>query len=141
MKMNRTILLILSFIFLICCDKHKQIDGKLPDGVYIGTFQREPVWSDSDTANITMTFTSNQWSGSSDIVKYPALCHGTYLIVRDTIIFENECVWTADFAWNLILVGKYVLKETGNNTIEFSRDYSSATADAYVDKYKIIRQE
>jgi len=123
------------------CDKDEQTDRKLPDGVYKGTFHRELVWSDSDTANITMTITSNQWSGTSDIEKYPALCNGTYSIVEDTIIFENECVWTADFAWSLILAGKYVLKETGNNTIEFSRDYRSATADTYVDKYKIIRQE
>jgi len=113
--MKRTILLILSLIFLISCDKDEQTDRKLPYGVYIGTFQRELVWSDSDTANITMTITSNQWSGTSDIEKYPALCNGTYSIVGDTIIFENECVWTADFAWNLILVGKYVLKETGIN--------------------------
>lgn len=139
--MKRTILLILSLIFLISCDKDEQTNRKIPDGVYIGTFQRELVWSDSDTANIILTFTSNQWSGSSDIVKYPALCHGTYLIVRDTIIFENECAWTTEFDWSLILGGKYVLKETGNNTIEFSRDYRSATADTYIDKYKIIRQE
>lgn len=139
--MKRTILLILGLIFLISCDKDEQTNRKIPDGVYIGTFQRELVWSDSDTANIILTFTSNQWSGSSDIVKYPALCHGTYLIVRDTIIFENECAWTTEFDWSLILDGKYVLKETRNNTIEFSRDYRSATADTYIDKYKIIRQE
>ncbi len=139
--MKRTILLILSLIFLISCDKDEQTDRKLPDGVYVGTFQRELVWSDSDTANITMTITSNQWSGTSVIKKYPALCNGTYSIVGDTIIFENTCVWIGDFDWSLILVGKYVLKETGINTIEFSRDYRSATADTYVDKYKIIRQE
>lgn len=112
----------------------------MPDGVYIGTFQRDLVWSDSDTANIIMTFSSNQWSGSSDMVKYSALCHGTYLIVGDTIIFENECAWTTEFDWSLILSGKYVLKESGN-TIEFSRDYRTSTADTYIDKYKITRQE
>jgi len=139
--MKRTVFFILSFLILFSCEKEEQIDINLADGVYVGTFQREAVWFDSDTANITLTFTSNQWNGSSDMVKYPALCHGTYLIVGDTIIFENECAWTTEFDWSLILVGKYVLKETGNNTIEFSRDYRSATADTYVDKYKIIRQE
>jgi hypothetical protein len=110
------------------CSKDNYQAVNIKDGTYIGTFQREPVWSSSKTANITMTFSFNQWCGSSDIVKYPALCLGSYSIVGDTIVFENECVWTAEFDWSLILSGKYVIKES-EGTIEFSKDYRSATTD------------
>ena len=135
----KKIVFILGLLFLISCKKDEQIDRKIPDGNYTGTFQRELVWSDSDTANITIIFSSNKWSGTSDMVKYPALCKGIYSIVGDTIIFENECVWTAEFDWSLILAGKYLLKQT-ENTIEFTRDYRSVTADTYIDRYRITRE-
>jgi len=109
--MIRTVFFILGFLILFSCKKEEQIDNKLPDGIYVGTFQREYFGLDCDTANVTFTFTSNQWSGYSDMVNYPSLCYGTYLISGDTIIFENKCFWTADFDWSLILNGKYVLIE------------------------------
>jgi len=139
-NMKKYLFFILCFASLIGCDRDGQIYTKIPDGVYVGTFQREHVWSNSDTANITITFSSNNWSGLSDIMKYPALCKGTYTIIGDTIVFENECVWTAEFDWSLILSGKYVLEPNGN-TIEFYRDYRSATSDTYIDMYRITRKE
>ena len=138
--MNKTTFLILTFLFLISCENEESIYKMIPDGTYKGTFQRESVWSSSDTANITLTFSSNQWSGSGDREKYPALCHGTYSINGDTIIFGNECAWTAEFDWSLILAGKYALKQSGN-TIEFSRDYRSSTSDTYIDKFRIVKQD
>ena len=137
--MNKIVFLILPLLIFISCKKEEIRDKKLPDGTYEGTFQREPVWSNGDTANITLTFSSTHWSGSGEREKYPALCHGTYSIIGDTITFENECVWTAEFDWSLILSGKYHLTETGD-AIEFSRDYRSATSDTYVDKYRLQRQ-
>jgi hypothetical protein len=86
-----------------------------------------------------MTFSSNTWSGSGDHVKYPALCNGTYKIEGDTIVFENVCVWTAEFDASLILSGKYKLVRT-ENSIEFNRDNRSATSDTYVDRYKLTKQ-
>jgi len=138
--MNKTIFLILALLILISCKKEESTDNRIPDGTYKGTFQRELVRSSGNTANITLTFASNQWSGSSDIEKYPALCHGTYSINRDTIVFGNECAWTAEFDWSLILAGKYALKQSGN-TIEFSRDYRSSTSDTYIDKFQVVKQE
>lgn len=137
--MNKIAYWIILIFVMVGCSKEDHLTVKIKDGTYIGTFQREPVWSSSKTANITMTFSSNRWSGSSDIVKYPALCNGTYSIVGDTIVFENECAWTAEFDWSLILSGKYVIRES-DGTIEFSRDYRSATTDTWIDKYKIKRQ-
>jgi hypothetical protein len=136
----KKIVLILGLIFLFSCDKEEQISRKIPDGNYTSTFKREFVWFDCGIANITMTFSSNKWTGESERVKYPALCKGTYKIIGDTIIFENECGWTAEFDWSLILAGKYVLKQT-ENVVEFSRDYCSATNDTYIDRYIIKREQ
>jgi len=138
--MRKYLLFVCCLIGLLGCDKDEKNFPKLQEGIYVGTFQRELVWSPSDTAKITMTFSSNTWSGSSNKVKYPALCKGTYSIVGDTIIFENECAWTAEFDWSLILSGKYKLMTEGN-TIRFERDYRSGTSDTYVDKYMMNRQE
>lgn len=136
----RKIVFVLGLLFLFSCEDKEQIDRKILDGDYSGTFQRELDWNESDIANITMTFSSNKWTGTSDILKYPALCTGTYSIVGDTIVFQDECIWTAEFDWSLILGGKYLLKQT-ENTLEFTRDYRSATADTYVDRYKITKEQ
>lgn len=137
--MREYLLVIFYLTCLLGCEKDEEKYSRLPDGVYVGTFQRELVWSDNDSANIIMTFSSNTWLGSSDKTKYPALCKGTYSIAGDIIIFENECAWTTEFDWSLILTGEYVLK-TKRNDIEFYRDYRSSTSDTYVDRYKIKRQ-
>ena len=137
--MNKTTFLILAFLFLISCKNEESINKTISEGTYKGTFQRENVWLPSTPTNITLTFSSNQWTGSGDREKYPALCHGTYSISGDSIIFENECAWTAEFDWSLILSGKYALKQS-ENIIEFSRDYRSSTSDTYLDKFRIVKQ-
>ena len=139
-KMSKFVFSILTFLFFLSCEKEEINNEKFPDGTYIGTFQREPVWSEGATASITLTFSSNKWSGSGEREKYPALCRGTYSIKGDTIIFENECPWTAEFDWSLILSGKYLLTKT-RDTIEFSRNYRSATSDTHIDKYKIHKEK
>lgn len=129
---------LVSSILLIGCEKNEETTY-LENGNYTGTFQRHGVWFIGDTANITMTFSSNTWTGSGDKIKYPALCNGTYRIEGDTIIFVNDCAWTTEFDWSLILSGKYKLIKNGNN-IEFNKDYRSATADTYIDIYKLTKQ-
>lgn len=135
--MKNLVCLILVFYVMVGCSEDDNQPAKITDGVYVGTFQRKLSRADNQTANITIIFSSNQWTGTSDMVKYPALCHGTYSIKGDTIVFENECAWTAEFDWSLILSGKYVIKNSGGTTIEFSRDYRSSTGDIYTDEYKI----
>jgi hypothetical protein len=134
--MKKIIYTIVLFSIFLGCENKDKIEIKLSDGTYVGTFQREIVWSKSDTANISITISSNNWSGTSDKIKYPALCNGTFLIEGDTITFNNECAWTAEFDWSLILSGKYVISKKGD-TFEFYRDYRSSTSDTYVDRYKI----
>lgn len=136
--MNKLLFLTLTFLICMSCENEKEeiTIEKLPDGTYKGTFQRESASSEGATATITLTFTSNKWSGSGEREKYPALCRGTYSIKGDTIRFENECPWTAEFDWSLILSGKYLLKRKGD-TFEFSKNYGSAGSVTYIDKYKI----
>ena len=138
--MKKSIYLTLAVLIFLSCEKEETISKQIPDGTYIGTFQREIVWSKSDPASVTLTFNKNNWSGSSDTEKYPALCHGTYSINSDTIFFENECVWTAEFDQTLILSGKYILTKNGK-TIEFSKDNRSATTDTHIDRYILEKQE
>ena len=137
--MKKFIFLIPIFFTLLSCDKEEQGAIKIEDGLYNGTFQRELVWSESEKANITLTFSSNEWVGTSDFTKYPALCHGTYSIIGDSIIFNNGCAWTAEFDWSLILSGKYAISKNGDK-IEFTRDYRNASNDTYIDRYILTKQ-
>jgi hypothetical protein len=133
---------LLNLMFLFClfgCEKDNLDHTIIPNGTYVGTFQREPVWSVGDSANISMVFYSNTWSGSSNKTNFPALCNGTYDITGDTILFENKCDWKSDFNESLILSGKYVIKIEGN-VIEFYKDDRSATSDTYIDIYKLKLQ-
>jgi len=52
------------------------------------------------------------------------------------ITFQNECAWTAEFDWTLILSGEYNLTKTGS-VLEFLRDYRSANSDTYIDQYRL----
>lgn len=128
------------FIFMSCGKDEAIQQTVISDGIYKGTFQRQIVWAKTDTASITLTIEGNKWSGTSDLVKYPALCSGTYSIDGNTILFVNECIWTTEFDWTLILSGEYNLKIKGN-TIEFSNDDRSATKDTYFDVYILKKQE
>jgi hypothetical protein len=127
-------------ILIVGCEKEEQPTNKIIDGNYEGTFQREWVWEESETANVTFTFSSNEWSGSSENYNYPVLCRGTYSIARDTIIFKNVCVMTPELDWSLIFSGKYALSVDGDR-IEFTRDYRSATSDTYIDRYVLYRKD
>lgn len=140
MKLNNIIVLIGLLVF-ISCEKAENIERPIPDGTYTGTFQRKCVWVDSTgISHISMTFSSNNWSGTSEYVKYPALRYGTYSIVGDTIIFYSGGAFSCDFDWSLILQGKYLLKQT-EDVISFTKDYRSATSDTYVDQYRLTKQE
>lgn len=121
------------------CEQDGLQSAQLVDGSYSGTFHREITWTESAVAHVTLTFEDHRWTGSGDIEKYPALCHGSYSIVGDTIIFENECVWTAEFNHTLVLSGKYRLTKRGTS-LELSRDYGSATTDAYTEWYLLDKQ-
>ncbi len=133
----RAILNILFFLLMFSsCSEDGQLEQKFQEGTFTGTFQRD--LGDSEIANITLTFDGNRWSGTGDYPKYPALCRGTYSIDENKITFQNECAWTAEFDWTLILSGEYNLTKTGS-VLEFSRDYRPANSDTYIDQYRLTK--
>jgi hypothetical protein len=135
-------IMVLFGIFIVLqfsCETDRDRINIIPDGTYIGTFQRQLAFGGGDTAHVTITFSSNTWTGQSDRFHYPALCHGTYNIIRNKIVFENECLWTSDFDGTLILVGGFDFSLNGNH-LNIYLDHSGPTTDSYMDNYLLTKQ-
>ena len=132
-------LLVISIVIIAIASCEKSQNDKIPDGVYTGTFQRQLAFGGGEIAQITITFSSNTWTGQSDKPKYPALCHGTYKLDKQKIVFTNECAWTAEFDWSLILGGDYDFSIDGNQ-LEILRSSLGPSSDTWTDKYSLTRQ-
>lgn len=116
--MKRMITCIIALTVLFACKKSDNDKSTtLAEGMYIGTFHRTGM----DTAMVSLTFDGNNYSGQTDINKYPGICHGSYELYNNAIIFTDSCSWTADFDWTLILNGPYTLSPGNNNELRFSR--------------------
>lgn len=137
---NYSYIVLILLTLLFSCDKDDNNEHIINSGVYKGTFQRKSVTYERKIANVTLTFTGDKWEGTSNIEKYPALCRGTYSIDGDVITFENECAWTAEFDWSLILSGKYLIEESGNN-LDFYRVFNPETTESYTDIYILVKQD
>lgn len=123
MKMSIKLFITLSFLLLGC-----ENTPKLPDldGNYAGSYTR----GDSITA-ITLSIDNYRFEGDSEINRFPAICAGTVGWDEYTIEFDDECTWTADFDWTLILSGSY--------TYAYSKDkltFYRGTGD-YYERYTI----
>ena len=95
---TRIVLYMIVVLSIISCNKDDEnIDTNI-QGNYNGIFERN-----GNSSNVELTFNNGNWAGESDIVKFPALCSGTYAISGNKIAFENSCFWTAEFDWSLIL--------------------------------------
>ncbi|MFC5190833.1 hypothetical protein ACFPIK_03585 [Algoriphagus aquatilis] len=127
---------IIALLFSSCNVEDGQLENRFEEGTYSGKFIRNWPSGQRNTATITMTFEDNKWSGSSNIPKFPALCRGTYSITGNKITFQNECPWTAEFDWSLILLGEFTLEKSGKE-LEFSNYNRSAT---FTDHYKLIKE-
>ena len=130
-----------SMLILSSCESEKNNNLKIPDGTYNGTFQRQSAFGGvGEISNVTITFSSYTWTGESDKAKYPALCHGKYKLGDQIITFTNECIWTADFDWTLILSGDFNYTYDGK-LLEMIRDYRGPSTDTYLDKYILTKEE
>jgi hypothetical protein len=126
-------LLFLTLVGISC--KKTNYDYLIPNGTYSGTFQRQTL-TGGQISNVTLVFSADSFSGQSQYVHYPALCHGTYKIVNaDSVTFQDDCAWTAEFDWSLIINRGYKIKMEGK-TLEITRDYPGA----YKDIYELTRQ-
>jgi len=130
---------IFSIILHSCESDHKNAT-EIPIGIYSGTFQRQLAFGGGEIANVSITFSENSWTGQSDRPKYPALCHGTFSLDNDKIIFTNECAWTAEFDWSLILSGTYDLT-LNEKQLVITKGYSGPSTDAWTDKYILTKQK
>jgi hypothetical protein len=126
--MKRMITCLLAFSLLLGCQKDDDDDDNItvPEGMFIGTFNRTGM----DTASVTLTLDGNKFNGQSDMAKYPAICHGSFEINDNTIVFSDSCAWTANFDWSLILNGSYTFSRN-NNELRFSRTNGTIT-DEYI---------
>ena len=118
---------IVTAIFLVviavtCDDPIKDDPSKIADGVYIGTFIRTPAWMRSDSANVTITFNDNSWTGQSDRINFPVLGEGTYKIENELMFFTNLIEVSPGVDTTLILSGRFQF--TKNKTqLEIYRYY------------------
>jgi hypothetical protein len=118
----------------VSCEKADTIALSSLSGTYKGTFQRK-IDGSGTVSDVTLTFYGNNWSGTSQYAKYPALCNGTFDISDNTINFQNLCMWTAEFDHSLILSGKFSIRTLGD-TIKLSRGGS-----LYKDVYLLTKQD
>ncbi|MBN3582147.1 hypothetical protein JYB64_07090 [Algoriphagus aestuarii] len=107
-------LLAFVFLFLCCSFSCQDQDEKsfFIEGNYSGTFERN-----GEQANVELTFSNGTFEGTSERVKFPALCKGTYTLTPKEITFQNECPWTAEFDWTLILNGKWEYQQNANELV------------------------
>jgi len=85
------------FLGLAACNNEENAPDPF-DGEYVGIFERN-----GSASTVELTFKNGTFQGESERVKFPALCNGKYTIAGNTITFVNECAWTAEFDWSLIL--------------------------------------
>ncbi|GEO12179.1 hypothetical protein SAE01_46750 [Segetibacter aerophilus] len=99
-------------------------------GKYSGTFERTTGAGSKVSSNVSITFNDANYSGTSDRMKFPAICNGTYSTKNNEIHFTNSCMWTADFDWSLILNNDYTYKSSGDS-LEIKREYAGQMTDLY----------
>jgi hypothetical protein len=128
--------ILLFLLILSSCESEKENSIKIQEGTYVGTFQRQGSLSLGPISNVTITFSADKWSGQSDNSKYPALCNGTYSYKGHSLIFTNECVWTAEFDWSLILSGDFIYSFDGEH-LQMAKTISPGI----FDRYNLTRQE
>jgi hypothetical protein len=128
--------ILLFLLILLSCESEKENSIKIQEGTYVGTFQRQGSLSLGPISNVTITFSADTWSGQSNNSKYPALCHGTYSYKGQSLIFTNECIWTAEFDSSLILGGDFSYSFDGDH-LQLTKTLSPGR----YDRYNLTRQE
>ena len=125
--MKPKILILIGIIFIIfACNNDDENPQTEINGEYVGIFER-----DGRSSNVEFTFNNGTWTGESQIVKFPALCYGTYSNSGNVITFENHCAWTTEFDGTLILVGEWNYSLNGNSLI---------LTNTYRDKYTLTKK-
>lgn len=101
---------------LYACDEEETL-STIPDGTYEGVFIRTHPNAKYAPSQVTLTFAKGEFEGESEVVKSPAICHGTYSIEGNKVVFVNLCIWTAEFDWTYILSGEFEMVATSDELI------------------------
>jgi hypothetical protein len=108
------------------CTTNTEFSADHISGNYLGVFERN-----GETSTVEIRFINGTFIGESEIEKFPAICNGVYSTEENRITFTNNCVWTADFDWSLILSGEWTYSRNRSELILFKSNG---------DKYTLIRQ-
>jgi hypothetical protein len=117
-------------LLLMSCDSGMYGEGMLTDGRYVGVFLRSDPVAKYQPSNVSVTIEGGRFEGNSSIRNYPAICEGTLRTDGASVDFENECFFTADFDWTLILSGTYRVSQE-RNTITLVKSYGGGRYDTY----------
>lgn len=107
---------------MFACSNNDGNIEQVIEGEYTGTFERN-----GKTSTIKLNFNNGKFIGESETVKFPAICSGNYNILKNTIKFNNECPWTAEFDWSLILSGEWKYSFKGHTLVLTKSDYGKYT--------------
>jgi len=108
----KNILLTIIFLSALACSKSDDESNINVEGNYIGTFERKGTIS-----NVEIDLKNSAFTGKSDTEKFPAICRGSFEMSHNTVTFRDECPWTAEFDWSLILSGKWDVRFKKNTLI------------------------
>lgn len=130
--MCKSIFAIIALSMMASCSKSDRAESALQSltGSYTGTFKRYHI-GENKTAPVNIQFEEGEWTGSSEILYYPAISRGVFRIVENEAVeFENQTMWPANFDWSYILDGTYLLHRN-NDSLIFTRSYGNGAVDVY----------
>ena len=103
--MKKIWLPVLLILLLSSCQDDTSVFSR--DGVYEGFFYQTTPQARSMSSMVTLELSGGKFAGLSSENQFPAICTGSYTTKSRLIEFSNECVFTADFDWSLVLDGPY----------------------------------
>lgn len=113
MRYLLTLTCLLAFM-LNACKKSGENALVTFNGNYKGTYQKlGPTYQMPQTANITLAFSADKWSGNTDTNGYPGLCNGTFTVKGNKVTFMNACNWVQVNMPGDILDGEFTISKTG----------------------------
>jgi hypothetical protein len=119
-----------------CTSDDVLMDLQNGNAVFEGTFIRSSPTAKYMAADVTLVLENDTFRGMSSEDRYPAICQGTYSINESIITFHDECFWTADFDWTLILSGEWHAGITDDNVLILTRHQAGIT-----DRYELRKKE
>lgn len=122
-------------LMLSACKKSGLTANPTLKGTYKGTYQKlGPTYQMPQTANVTLDFSSNKWSGNTDISGDPGLCNGTFEIKGNVVTFRNACNWVMINTPGDILDGEFNMTKEGSTIILMQTRGNTSN------NYKLTRQ-